>query len=97
MRPTSTVESHATGARKVMLLETSAVNSLLRQDISTAEQHLVCGLEECVMGLEEESYCAADAGRQDGPRSQFSLVPVWRSWVSEDHELGNGCIQTSAT
>lgn len=37
---TSTVQSHAPSARKVVLLETAAVNSLLGQDIAAPEQHL---------------------------------------------------------
>jgi hypothetical protein len=39
---TTTVESHATRPSEIMLLETSPVNRLLGQSITTTEQHLNC-------------------------------------------------------
>jgi hypothetical protein len=38
---TSTVQSHAPGAVKVVLLKTPAIDGLLSEDITTAEQNLI--------------------------------------------------------
>lgn len=79
---TSSIESHAPSACKVVLLEASLIHQLLSEDIATAKQHLQTPIRSgafiCQGGrasIDAGSYSTGDAGSENGPLGQLALVP----------------------